>query len=129
MVCRERFMTTEVMRGVWDRKTDFSKFVSRIYWMDATQVRKSGFVRVLIIKARYPLLQILHQTYQIYVGLRYEHCPSVHPSDTVSDLHHGQPGGIHCPMRVYLLHPPLAATGGKLGIKCALSSPNLAERH
>jgi hypothetical protein len=36
MVRRERFMTTEVMRGVWDRKTDFSKFVSQKYWMDAT---------------------------------------------------------------------------------------------
>ena len=36
MVRRERFMTTEVMRGVWDRKTDFSKSVSQIYWMDAT---------------------------------------------------------------------------------------------
>ena len=36
MVRRERFMTTEVMRGGWDRKTDFSKFVSQIYWMDAT---------------------------------------------------------------------------------------------
>ncbi len=36
MVRGERFMTTEVMRGVWDRKTDFSKFVSLLYWMDAT---------------------------------------------------------------------------------------------
>jgi hypothetical protein len=34
----------------------------------ATQFQKLGFVRVLIIKARYPLLQILLQIYQIYVG-------------------------------------------------------------
>jgi hypothetical protein len=36
MVRRERFMTTEVMRGIWDRKTDFCKYVSQLYWMDAT---------------------------------------------------------------------------------------------
>ena len=38
MVRRERFMTTEVMRGIWDRKTDFSKYVSQLYWMDATYI-------------------------------------------------------------------------------------------
>ena len=39
----------------------------------AAQFRKSGFVWVLIIKARYSLLQILHKNYRIYVGLWYEH--------------------------------------------------------
>jgi hypothetical protein len=29
-------MTMEVMRGIWDRKTNFSKYVSQVYWMDAT---------------------------------------------------------------------------------------------
>jgi hypothetical protein len=36
MVHRERFMTMEVMRGIWDRKTNFSKYVLEVYWMDAT---------------------------------------------------------------------------------------------
>jgi hypothetical protein len=36
MVRRERFRTMEVMRGIWDRKTNFSKYVLQVYWMDAT---------------------------------------------------------------------------------------------
>jgi hypothetical protein len=36
MVCRETFMTTKVMRGIWDRNTNFSKCVLQVYWMDAT---------------------------------------------------------------------------------------------
>jgi hypothetical protein len=29
-------MSTEVMRGIWDRNTNFSKCVSQVYWIDAT---------------------------------------------------------------------------------------------
>ena len=29
----------------------------------------------------------------------------------VNSLHHDQPGGVRCPMGVYLLHPPSVATG------------------
>jgi hypothetical protein len=36
MTHRERFMTAEVMSGIWDKKTNFSNYVSQVYWMDAT---------------------------------------------------------------------------------------------
>ena len=33
----------------------------------------------------------LHTKHQIYIGTRYEICASAHASETVIDLHHGQP--------------------------------------
>jgi hypothetical protein len=90
-----------------------------------SQFQESGFVRVLIIKAHYSLLQILHKNYQIYVGLWYEHCLSIHASDTVSDLHHGQPSSIHCPAHVYLLRVPFPAKWTIMGITCILPSSEM----
>ena len=65
MVRRERFMMTEVMRGVWDRKTDFSKFVSQIYWMDATYL-------LLVITDMYKIARlVLYDNHKRSDGTRY----------------------------------------------------------
>jgi hypothetical protein len=75
-----------------------------------------------------PLLTIiLHKNHQIYIGTQYETCSSAHVSETVIVPHHGQPGGFHCPARVYLLRSPSAATREKMGITCTLSASNLAK--
>ncbi len=91
------------------------------------QFWSSEFVRVLINKARYLLTIILHRNHRIYVGTWYETCSSAHVSETVIVLHHGQPGGFHCPACLYLLHSPSAAMRVKMGITCALSASNSAE--
>ena len=65
MVRRERFMTTEVMRGVWDRKTDFSKSVSQIYWMDATYI-----LPVITHMYMIPSL-VLYDIHKLIDGTRY----------------------------------------------------------
>ena len=43
----------------------------------------------------------------------------------VIDIHHGQPGGIHCPAHVYLLRVPFPAEGTIMGITCILPSSEM----
>ncbi len=33
---RERFIKTEVMEGIWNCRTDYSKYVQKMHWMDGT---------------------------------------------------------------------------------------------
>ena len=78
MVRRERFMTTEVMRGIWDRKTDFSKVVLPLYWMDATYL-------LPIIIHMYKIARLaLYDNRKRSDGTRY-FTTYVYSYDTVSD--------------------------------------------
>ena len=55
---------------------------------------RARYPLTLISTDRYPLTLISTEKHQIYVGTRYKICSSTHASETVIDLHHGQPGGF-----------------------------------
>ena len=100
---RERFITTEVMEGIWNRRTDYSKYVQKMHWMDAIYL-----LPVIVYMYKIPMLVLFDnrlrfgkRALQTYIYTFNETIPSVNLEVHDGIMEHICPTGAACLVFIY----------------------------
>ncbi len=99
----ERFIKTEVMEGIWNRRTNYSKYVQQMHWMDGTYL-----LPVIVYMYKIPMLVLFDnrpcsgkRVFHTYIYTYNETIPSVNLEVHDGIMEHICPTGAACLVFIY----------------------------